>query len=91
MTGYDQPWGEGGDRRDGCFHGFVSEILLAAARGMVAPRFPERNLENLSQRVCVWGHLGHRYPALSRGPSNKDGTVKQLSFLKSLLAFDFKL
>lgn len=73
--------GGGGDRRDGCFHGFVSEIL-AAARGMVAPRFLERNLENLSHREHVWGHLGHRYPALSRGPSNTDGNSEAAIFLE---------
>lgn len=46
--------GGGGDNptRLGCFHQFVSEIL-AAARGMVAPRFPKRNLENFSQRFML--------------------------------------
>lgn len=54
-------------RRDGCFHRFVSEILLAAARGMLPAllRHPERSQENLRQSHAYgWGPFNHSCPAV---------------------------
>lgn len=80
--------GGGSRRRDGCFHRFVSEILVA--RGMTAPCFPERNLESLNHRdsVLMFGVI----PVTDAQPCLGDkatwaGRVKQPSYLKSLLAF----